>query len=818
MMNFASKTFVVFFALTALLLNGCGEKEEHTVDQVKIVRGNEQCALPEEYFSHTLQVELLGPVEPGLLGGEGSRSPIAGATVHFVPLDNSQIVITPATARTDAGGLVSVNLKAGRQTGDQYVKIIPEGFENKSITARFITGMKIEGQNQEAAAGGFTDRPIEIKLVDKDGQPAAGVPVYFRWLSTVEGKKTTASIKTPIAVSDSRGIAETQIKLGGKTGEYNLGIEVADPDSDIFIRNKNIKLMGLDLTGVIIAVLGGLALFIYGMTMMGDGIQKIAGENMKKVLQFFAKNGIVAVLAGTLVTAIIQSSSATTVMVIGFINAGLLSLTQSIGIIFGANIGTTVTAQIISFNLTGLAIPAIIIGFLLMMMFKSQIVKGWGETTLGFGLLFFGMNMMSVELKELGDLPSFVNVFRTFDCTPVTHGGFMPFGSVMGALAIGMLATFVIQSSSAAMGIILALAGSGLINFYTSIPLLLGTNIGTTITAMLAAIPANRVAKQAAIAHSMFNIFGSLVMIVLFYFPYGPDRIPVFLYFINEITPGNVFAAEPQNVERHIAMAHTFFNIIVALLLLPFIKQFAELCNWILPIRQKEKVIYQTLEPHLLNTPSIALEQTASALKVMVNDGWRMIDTAVNEVFMAGKVDGKKVESLVEQEVEIDNMQAAITDYLVQITRRQLTEPQSNLVPLLMHCTNDAERIADHADNIIKLAARLKATKCKISDEGRKDLDKMWRVLNDQAAHVIAALSTPGDLESVKDALKDERKINKLADKFEGSHLERLSKGKCQLANSIIFIEMLGELEKIGDHLSNIAERTPEIQKHYIKL
>ena len=655
-----------------------------------------------------------------------------------------------------------------------------------------------------------------MKLVKPDGSPAQGVAVNFDLLATAEGARTNAKILTPTAVTNADGIAETEVKLGDRSGVYNIGISVVSPEEGFLIQNKTVKLLGFNIISVVIAVLGGLALFVFGMELMGDGIQKIAGENMKKVLQFFARNGIVAVLAGTLVTAVIQSSSATTVMVIGFINAGLLNLSQAIGIIFGANIGTTVTAQIISFNLSGLALPAITIGFVITLS-KKRTVKGWGESILGFGLLFFGMMMMSGELKMLADFPDFRNAFQWFDCRPAAFGGWMPIGAVLGAILIGLVATVLIQSSSAAMGIVLALAAGGLINFWTAVPLLIGTNIGTTITAMLAAITANRVAKQAAVAHTLFNLFGAVLMLVLFYVPYGPQRIPVFLYFINAITPGNVFAPDPQNIERHIAMAHTFFNVAVVLLLLPFINQFARLCNWLLPIPANEKIRIQPLEPNLLSTPSVALKQSVSVIRMMVEDSWKMVDQAVNMHFIAGVSDADRYKALAEAEERIDAMQAEVTAYLVQITRRQLTEPQSELVPLLMHCTNDAERIADHTELILQLTDRLLKTGKKVSLSGKKDLRKLWNVLDDQARNTISALGSTSP-EQIKFAMKDERRLQKMAAKLEAAHTERLRKGKCQLANAVIFIEMLGEMTKIGERLSNIAERTPEIQKHYIEL
>ena len=799
-----------------IVLTGCGETGSRTVDQIRVVDGAEQCALPGKAFARPVKIELLGPQEPGLLGGKGSRSPAAGSVVLFEPADGSDLKVDPEVVKTDEGGGAVVTVTAGKTTGDQYLRIIPKDAPDRSVTLRFITGMQIDGDNEQYRTGSVSAEPLSVKLVKPDGSPAQGVAVNFDLLATAEGARTNAKILTPTAVTNADGIAETEVKLGDRSGVYNIGISVVSPEEGFLIQNKTVKLLGFNIISVVIAVLGGLALFVFGMELMGDGIQKIAGENMKKVLQFFARNGIVAVLAGTLVTAVIQSSSATTVMVIGFINAGLLNLSQAIGIIFGANIGTTVTAQIISFNLSGLALPAITIGFVITLS-KKRTVKGWGESILGFGLLFFGMMMMSGELKMLADFPDFRNAFQWFDCRPAAFGGWMPIGAVLGAILIGLVATVLLQSSSAAMGIVLALAAGGLINFWTAVPLLIGTNIGTTITAMLAAITANRVAKQAAIAHTLFNLFGAVLMLVLFYVPYGPQRIPVFLYFINAITPGNVFAPDPQNIERHIAMAHTFFNVAVVLLLLPFINQFARLCNWLLPIPANEKIRIQPLEPNLLSTPSVALKQSVSVIRMMVEDSWKMVDQAVNMHFIAGVSDADRYKALAEAEERIDAMQAEVTAYLVQITRRQLTEPQSELVPLLMHCTNDAERIADHTELILQLTDRLLKTGKKVSLSGKKDLRKLWNVLDDQARNTISALGSTSP-EQIKFAMKDERRLQKMAAKLEAAHTERLRKGKCQLANAVIFIEMLGEMTKIGERLSNIAERTPEIQKHYIEL
>ena len=813
------KTFcrgVFVFAACCLLSFsvGCNKnKKDEKVDVIRIIRGNEQFAMPGEQFAEQVKVELLSPVQKGLLGGKGNRKTVANCPV-IVKADKG-LLVDAADLKSDVAGIVEFPVKATDKTGDLYLTVI-EPKSGKSAVLRMAVGMSVNGANQEIMVGHKADDELAVKLIDSKGTPIANVPVFFSVGQNPEGVKTKAAISSETVLTDAEGKAVSSFTAGGKTGEYFVDIEVASVDKNVFFRTRSVKMYGIDFLNVIITVAGGLAIFILGMKLMSDGLQKIAGEKMKKILQLFSQNSFVAVLAGTAVTAVIQSSSATTVMVIGFINAGLLNLVQSIGIIFGANIGTTITAQIISFNLNGLALPAVIIGFLITIS-KNRVVNGWGNSILGFGLLFFGMMMMSNELKLLGNFPSFIEFFRTFDCAPEKVGGFMPIGAVLGALGIGTVMTVIIQSSSAAMGIVLALAAGGLINFYTAIPLLLGTNIGTTITAFFASLAANRVAKQAALAHTMFNVIGSVFMIVLFYVPFGEENRPIFLYFINAITPGDAFAAVPQNLERHIAMAHTFFNVIVVLMLFPLIKVFAWICCALIPVKNENEVKFEMLEPHLLNTPSIAIEQAVNTIRLMARKAWHMVDTAVNDIFMKGVIDEELFEKLAEKEKKVDAMQGAITDYLVKITRHELSEPQSALVPLLMHCTNDAERIADHTENIINLTQRMVNSDKKLSEGALVELKYMSSLLNRLADNVLQALhGSEGGC--VDKALKLEGEINQLAKSLEDNHINRLQEGKCTLDAGIIFIEMVGEMEKVGDHLANIAERAPEIQKHYIKI
>ena len=814
----------VMFALlsvltfTAVMLTGCGPSESNTgkVNKIKILSGSNQFTLPGEEFPRDLVVNAEGKPEEGFFGSSSVR-PAVNSKLKIVLPANSPLQVKPMETVTDLGGAARFKVTAGKVVGDHYFTIVPESNPAQAITAHYTVGAQILGGDQEVAVGDIAPKPISVKLVRQDGTPADNVPVYFKIISSPIAGTAGATATPESARTNAQGEVQAMIKTGKASGEYILGVEIADPADNYFMRQMQVRVLALDVWKVIINVLGALALFVFGMKLMSDGLMKIAGDRMKKILQFFSRNGVVAVCAGAAVTAVVQSSSATTVMVIGFINAGLLNLTQAIGIIFGANIGTTVTAQIISFNLGILAMPAIAVGMIGLFASKRT-VRGWGESAVGFGLIFYGIGLMSSELKVLSVLPSFQHFFQLFDCAPTAGSSFMPLGAMLGALVISTVFTMLIQSSAAALGIVLALSGGGLINFYTAIPLLLGTNIGTTITAFLAALAANRHAKQAALAHFLFNTIGAVLLIGSMYITTFNSHIPVYLALINAITPGDVFAEVPQNIERHIAMAHTIFNVLNTIILLPFIKPFSALCEKLIPVKRESEDRTQLLEPHLLATPTAALEQVVLAIRNMVSDSWRMIDQAVNEHFLKLNIDQDAFDELADEEEKIDRMQADVTEYLVKIMRRRnLTDPQSELIPLLMHCTNDAERIADHTANIIALTERLSKSDKKLSDDSIKAIEQVWNILNHEASSVMVALGGTDD-DEVRSALKSERKVNKLTREFEQENIDRLRTGSCSLVNSVIFIELLAELEKLGDHLSNIAERAPEIQKHYIKL
>lgn len=799
-------TICLLSAFAAVFLFcGCGESVPVELQELAVFQGGEQCALPGEEFSEPLYILASGKAPEGFFAS-GERPPAAGQKIRFEAAEGSDLRVEPSTAESDAGGLVKVSVTAGRRTGDQYLKVIPESAPEKAILVRFISGIRISGGNQEIHSGKRSAEPLTVTAVQADGSPAAGVPVFFRIVNTPSGG-SDAALSAGSAVTDAAGRASASVIMGTATGKYEINVEVAGQNTT---RGIIVKELGINFVDLLMNVFGGLAVFVFGMKLMSDGLNKAAGEKMRTILHLFSSNRFVAVLAGALVTAVIQSSSASTVMVIGFVNAGLLNLAQSIGIIFGANIGTTITAQIIAFDIACITMPAIILG-LLMLFISWKYLRGWGETVLGFGLLFFGMTLMSAELKSIAQFPTFIRFFSTFDCAPVN--GWMPFGALLGAIGIGLAVTMVIQSSSAATGIILALGASGLINLYTAVALVLGSNIGTTVTAQLAAIPTNRIAKQAALAHTMFNCIGVLIVASTFYIRWGDTGIPVFFHIIDRITAGDAFAAVPQNVPRHIANAHTLFNVATTLILLPFVSSLARLCERLIPVK-RDSIRYQHLEPHLLDNPPIALEQAASCYGNMLRESWSMVSGAVENHFMKSAVSDGEIEEFDRREKTIDDLQFEITNYLTLITRRELSQKQAEFIPVLMHCTNDAERIADHTENILSLTRRLEETGSGISDAALSDLDSIYTLLKLQADKVLEALKSH-DLELSRSAKALEKEIVKLGAELENKHIDRLREGICHAAVGVIFIELLGEIEKVSGKFSNIAKRAPQVQKYY---
>ncbi|MBO4630577.1 MAG: Na/Pi cotransporter family protein [Lentisphaeria bacterium] len=540
-------------------------------------------------------------------------------------------------------------------------------------------------------------------------------------------------------------------------------------------------------------VLGGLAIFIFGMKLMSDGLHRVAGERMRSILRMFSANRFVAVATGAVVTGVIQSSGATTVMVVGFVNAGLLSLVQAIGLILGSHVGTTVTAQLVAFDLNLIIMPSIIIG-LIFSFVPDRRVSNWSETILGLGFLFLGMLTMSNELRALGQYEPFVRTLHSVNCQPVN--GVMPIVPMLGALAIGAFATVAMQSSSACTGVLVALGAAGLLDIHTALVLVLGANIGTTVTAQLAALTANRIAKQAALAHTLSSTIGALITMATFWITIGGE--PIFLKLVQWISLG-------AGIPRQIANAHTIFNVCTTLMWLPFVGLLAKICERLLPVRET-KVVYERLEPHLLNTPSIALTQTASALRKMLKKSWKMIDCALS-VYNRNDEHNQAIEKQLEQrEADIDARQKAITEYLSKLMLRPLTSKESEQIPMLLHCTNDVERIGDHAEIIHGTVQRLLESGQRFSPDAEKEYDQLHDMLKELTGATVRMLEAPSADHGIEAARLQER-MQIMLDRSEAEHFTRISNGDCKPQVGMLFLELVEEMRKISRHLENIHER-----------
>lgn len=545
---------------------------------------------------------------------------------------------------------------------------------------------------------------------------------------------------------------------------------------------------------LLLNALGGLALFLFGMKLMSSGLQKAAGKKMRSVLRFFSSNQFAGILSGSVVTAVTQSSSVTTVMLIGFINAGLLTLQQSIGIIFGANIGSTITVQLIAFKIAVIIMPSIILG-LALSYFRNEKIMQLGETILGLGLLFLGMEIMSSELKQLAESPEFVSSFQMFECAPGTNG-IIPLGSLFGAIGIGLVATMIVQSSSACIGIVFALSASGIMDLYTAVGILLGTNIGTTITGQLAAMTANRVARQAALAHTLFNVIGVLIAVVSFLIPWGNE--PAFFHFVRTISGSG-------SLQRQVANAHTLFNVATTLLLIPFSSLLVKLCELIIPLKQ-DTVKYVRLEPHLLNTPAIALSQTAAELRKMLKRAWKMTDIALNIYGHNDEHNQERVRTLPQREDEIDSRQKAIANYLTALMLKPLVPRESRQIPVLIHCSNDAEKIGDYAMELRDLMERITSDGIQFSEQAESELEQLHRTLEDLVKCAVDLIKE-NHTQNPETAHAMHAELQKMLDETELTHMNRLYEGKCVIRNGVLFMEVLEIIRKIERHVFNIAER-----------
>jgi len=531
---------------------------------------------------------------------------------------------------------------------------------------------------------------------------------------------------------------------------------------------------------MVFGLIGGLGLFLYGMKVMGDGLEKAAGERLKKLIEILTNNRVMGVLVGTVVTGIIQSSSATTVMVVGFVNAGIMSLTQAIGVIMGANIGTTVTAQMISFKLTDYAPLAVGIGVAFWMFTKNKRTKQLAEILIGFGILFIGMDTMSHAMKPLREFEGFKTMLASF-------GGGTFKDTFFGILA-GFGLTAIIQSSSASMGILIALASQGLLPIEAALPILFGENIGTCVTALISSVGANKNAKRAALMHLMFNIFGTLIFVFLLSKP--------ILHFVVQVSPGDI--------ARQIANTHSLFNIINVCIQLPFAGILVFLATRFIPEKAGEAAAVEGikyLDDRILETPTIAVGQCIKEVLHMGNTAADSYEKSMEAFFNADEAMAHEVFRI---ERIINSMEKEIAGYLVKLSNTALSEEHHNVVNGLFGTCHDIERVGDHADNLAELALYRVENKLDFSESAVGELKMLHERVLKSYRESLLALQT-GDVQVARRVVEREGEIDHVQKALRTSHISRMNRQQCSPGSGVIFLDILTNLERIGDHASKIA-------------
>lgn len=529
---------------------------------------------------------------------------------------------------------------------------------------------------------------------------------------------------------------------------------------------------------IILGLMGGLGLFLYGMRLMSDSLEKAAGAKMRSILEFFTKTPLRGILVGTLFTAIIQSSSAATVMTVSFVNSGLMDLYQAAGVIMGANIGTTITSQLIAFNLSELAPVIIMAGIIMVMFSKKTKVQRTGEVLLGFGILFMGLTSMSSAMSVLRESPQVVNVMGSLN-------------SHFLALIVGMTVTAVLQSSSATVGIILLLANQGLLDMQICFFIILGCNIGACVSALIAGLSGKRDAKRAALIHLFFNIIGTVIMYAII--SVGLEPITHFIENISGHNPG-----------REVANAHTLIKIVEVVMLAPFNRQIVKLTGFFVKkddIKKNENFSLQYIGEKSVYSPTTAVLDAIQEMSRMGQMAITNLERAMNALITLDEADIGEVYAV---EKQIDFLNHGITDYLVKVNQTTLPADDAKSLGGLFHIVNDIERIGDHAENIADAAKARQAQKLEFSPQARAELSKMLDLVIKVTTYSLDMFAH-NNLEHMQDILDLEDQVDQAEKDLQESHIRRLTQGECTAGAGMIFSDIISGLERVSDHATNIA-------------
>ncbi len=526
------------------------------------------------------------------------------------------------------------------------------------------------------------------------------------------------------------------------------------------------------MLSTLLALYGGLALFIFGMQLLSESLQRAAGDRLRILLEKLTGTVPRGLVVGTAVTAVVQSSSATTVMVVGLVNAGLMTLQQSVGVLFGANIGTTVTAQLVAFKLTDVALPMIGVGFTLSFFCRRRSLKRLGEILLGLGILFMGMKVMSQYLSPMVQEPWAVRLLTAFRANPL-----------LGVLA-GAILTGVVQSSSATTGLVIALAADGALDLVTAMPLVLGANIGTCITALLASIGTSLMARRTAVLHLTIKIIGVILI------------LPWLRSF------DTVIMRLGADAPRQIANAHSLFNILTSVALMPFVRHIVGLATWLVPGTVDSFVPGpRYLDQRFLATPAIAISQARKEAHRM---GRYALDSL--RVVFEGTMhnDAGVNQQMLSREQIINDLERAITDYLATLATQELSERDSRRVAALLLVTKDIERVGDHAESIARLAAEKAEAEVHFSAEASAELREMFGVVERAISGALEVIET-GTEDTTDHVHGLENELDIMEQHLRAAHVKRLTERVCTPAAGIIFLDVASHFERIGDHAANIG-------------
>ena len=530
---------------------------------------------------------------------------------------------------------------------------------------------------------------------------------------------------------------------------------------------------------IFLSLAGGLGLFLFGMDLMSDSIEKVAGARLRRILEFFTTNRFTGMLVGTVFTGIIQSSSACTAMVVSFVNSGLMNLYQAAGVIFGANIGTTITSQLVSFNLSAIAPVFLLCGVLVMMFSKKEKIKKFAEVIVGFGILFTGLNTMSSGMAEMKNVPEVVNLMKSLT-------------SPLLATLVGTVLTAVIQSSSVTVSIVLLLANQGFLDLGICLYIILGCNIGACATALIASLPGKKDAKRAALIHFWFNVIGTLLIYLILFV--GKEPI---IRLIQSVSADN---------GRFVANAHTIIKIFQVIVLFPFSGAIVKLASITVPgedkkVGYRESYQLKYIGEKVVFNPATAVVEVIKELDRMASLASENLNRAMNALIT---LDEEDIEEVYQVEKNINFLNHAITNYLVKINQTTLPIEDLKSLGALFHVVNDIERIGDHAENIADAAAQRRDGNIQISKEAQKELGEMLDMVNTIIQYAIEMFAKSDDRHMNDVALLEDKVDNKERE-LQQRHVERLARGECTPEAGMIFSDIVSGLERVADHATNIA-------------